>query len=174
MKIKTENIKFKKFDENNLDDVCRIQQNMVDTLKEDQKGFYLPDTREYCEKILNEENNLGWIWGAYYNDKIVGYIYLSISPNVKELADRVPNLKGTYADIDGVIVCPEYRGNGIQLLMLDFIEEKAKERNIKNLLGEITKGNVWSLNNFLKKNYTIANSYKKLGYIERDIMHKEI
>ena len=118
-----------------LDDVYNVQQLMIDSFKEEEKTFYLPDPKEYLEEMLNSDHHLGWLYGAYYKNKMIGFICLSISPSVKNLFAMVPDLEGNSADIDGVVVIPEYRGYGLQLHMLDFIEPIARMHNIDNLFA---------------------------------------
>lgn len=174
MKINVEDVIMKKCNINNLDEIYKIQSIMVEAFREDEKGYYIPDTKEYLKKMLDEKNNYGWFYGAYYKDEIIGYICLSISPRVKLLADMIPNLEGTFADIDGITVIPEYRGNKISIAMLKYIEEQARNNNIDNLLAEITYGNVYSYNNFKKMNYDVVASYVKDGNINRYLVRKNI
>lgn len=77
------------------------------------------------------------------------------------------------ADIGGVIVLPKYRGNHLQKILIQSLEE-AKRKGNKNIIVEITLGNKYSLNNFEKLGYEIRNSYKKYIHIERYLLVKNI
>lgn len=173
-KISMKKILMKQCGLNDLDNIFYIQSVMVETFKCEERNYYIPDSKEYLKQVLSDSETYGWIYGAYHNKKMIGYIYLSISPKIKELAKLVPNLKGSYADIDGVIVLPEYRGNGLQRFMFRFIEEKAIEKGILNLLAEITCENLYSLNNSIQSGFEIVNQYKKSGTINRYILYKSI
>lgn len=58
---------------------------------------------------------------------------------------------------------PDYCGRGIGLKALQFLETKAKEQGIKNLIGGITGDNLGSIALFVKAGYTKCAHYKNVG-----------
>ena len=78
------------------------------------------------------------------------------------------------ADIDGVIVLPEYRGNYLQNMLVEHIERRAKELGINNIVAEVTFGNNYSLKNLQNMGYEIKTWYQKDGNIKRHILLKRL
>ena len=49
---------------------------------------------------------------------------------MKEIKSYIPDIEGKCADIDGVIVLPEYRGNNLQNSLVNYLEKRAKKLNM--------------------------------------------
>ena len=62
---------------------------------------------------------------------MIAWIFLSVSNRMKELKQMIPNLNGSCADIDGVVVLPKYRGYGLQKTLVKYLEERAIEKRNK-------------------------------------------
>ena len=93
---------------------------------------------------------------------------------MEQIKSFVPNIKGKCADIDGVIVLPEYRGNGLQKILVDYLEERAQEKGIDNIVAEVTFGNEYSFNNLQEMGYEIKTWYQKDENIKRHILLKSL
>ena len=93
---------------------------------------------------------------------------------MKEIKSYIPDIEGKCADIDGVIVLPEYRGNGLQKILVNYLEKKAKEKGIDNVVAEVTFGNEYSLKNLLDLGYEIKTWYQKDEKIKRHILLKKL
>ena len=91
---------------------------------------------------------------------------------MKEIRSYIPDIKGKCADIDGVIVLPEYRGNHLQNILVEHIERRAKELGIKNIVAEVIFGNKYSLRNLQSMGYEIKTWYQKDENIKRHILLK--
>ena len=129
-----------------------------------------------CQKlrILNDPINDGEIYGTFIDNKMIAWIFLSVSNRMKELKQMIPNLEGNCADIDGVIVLPEYRGYGLQKTLVKYLEEKAREKGISNMIAEVTFGNVYSLRNLKDLGYKEQTWYQKDENIKRYILLKKL
>lgn len=134
----------------------------------------MPLKKESYLRIVNDSINDGYIYGAFIYEKMVGWIFLSVSDRMKEIASYIPDICGKCADIDGVIVLPEYRGNGLQCMMVHYLEEQAKLMGIYNVIAEVTFGNCYSLSNLEKLGYEVLNYYVKDEKIKRHILMKKI
>ena len=172
--IRNQNIKIRKCTTNDVEEIYKIQNIVIDNFKEDEKGYFLPFKKETYLRILNDPINDGEIYGAFTDDKMIAWISLSVSNRMKELKQIIPNLEGNCADIDGVIVLPEYRGYGIQKTLVKYLEEKAKEKGINNIIAEVTFGNVYSLRNLKDLGYEEKTWYEKDGGIKRYILLKKL
>ena len=157
-----------------VDSIYDIQNKVIDCFREEEKGYFLPFKKESYLRIVNNPVNDGYIYGVFINNKMIGWIFLSVSDRMKEIASYIPGIRGRCADIDGVIVLPEYRGNGLQCMMVHYLEEQAKLMGIDNVIAEVTFGNCYSLSNLEKLGYEIKNYYIKDEKIKRHILVKKI
>lgn len=164
----------KKCTTNDVNEIYNIQNIVIDNFKEEEKGYFLPFKKETYLRILNEPINDGEIYGAFIDNKLIAWIFLSVSNRMKELKQMIPNLDGSCADIDGVIVLPEYRGHGLQKTLVKYLEEKAKEKGISNIIAEVTFGNVYSLRNLKDLGYEEKTWYEKDENIKRYILLKKL
>lgn len=155
-------------------DIFNIQNIVIENFKDEEKGYFLPFKEESYMRIVNDPINDGEIYGAFLENKMVAWIFLSVSDRMKEIRNYIPNIEGKCADIDGVIVLPEYRGNGLQKKLINFLENRAKEKGITNIVAEVTFGNERSLNNLKELGYEIKTWYQKDENIKRYILLKRL
>ena len=100
--------------------------------------------------------------------------YDKLLNRMKELKQMIPNLNGSCADIDGVVVLPKYRGYGLQKTLVKYLEERAREKGISNIIAEVTFGNVYSLRNLKDLGYEEQTWYQKDKNIKRYILLKKL
>ena len=155
-------------------DIFNIQNIVIENFKDEEKGYFLPFKEESYMRIVNDPINDGEIYGTFLENKMVAWIFLSVSDRMKEIRNYIPNIEGKCADIDGVIVLPEYRGNGLQKKLINFLENRAKEKGITNIVAEVTFGNEHSLNNLKELGYEIKTWYQKDENIKRYILLKRL
>lgn len=167
-------IEIRKCTSKDVDDIYNIQNVVIDNFNDEEKGYFLPFKKETYLRIVNDPINDGEIYGAFINNKMIAWIFLSVSNRMKELKQMIPNIEGACADIDGVIVLPEYRGNGLQKILVRYLENKAKEKGIKNIIAEVTFGNNYSLNNLKALGYEEKTWYQKDENIKRYILLKKL
>lgn len=169
-KIDLNNIVIRTCNSNDVQDIYNIQEIVIDNFKTNEKGYFLPFKKETYLRIVNNPE----IYGAFYNNKMTAWIFLSVSSRMQQIKSFIPNIIGKCADIDGVIVLPEYRGNGLQEILVKYLEEKAKEKGIDNIVAEVTFGNDFSLHNLQSLGYEIKTWYQKDKNIERHILLKNL
>ena len=157
-----------------VDSIYNIQNIVIDNFKEQEKGYFLPFKKETYLRIVNDPINIGEIYGAFIDNKMIAWIFLLVSNIMKELKQMIPDLEGSCADIDGVIVLPEYRGYGIQKILVKHLEKMAREKGIENIIAEVTFGNVYSLRNLNNLGYEEQTWYKKDENIKRYILLKKL
>ena len=174
MKINIEEVQIRLCDSNDVDDIYKIENIVIDNFKENEKGYFLPFKKETYLRIVNDPINDGEIYGAFLDNKMIAWIFLSVSNRMKEIKSFIPDINGKCADIDGVIVLPEYRGNGLQKILVNYLEKKAKEKGIDNVVAEVTFGNDYSLKNLEDLGYEIKTWYKKDENIKRYILLKKL
>ena len=81
---------------------------------------------------------------------------------------------GKYQMIFSVCILPEYRGHGLQKILVKHLEKMAKEKGIKNIIAEVTFGNVYSLRNLNDLGYAEQTWYQKDENIKRYILLKKL
>lgn len=154
-------------------EIYKLQNIVIEYFKENEKGYFLPFEEESYLRIVNDPINDGEIYGAFLKNKMIAWIFLSVSTRMEQIKSFIPDIDGKCADIDGVIVLPEYRGNGLQKILVNYLESKAKEKGITNIVAEVTFGNDFSLNNLQDLGYEIKTWYQKDENIKRHILLKK-
>jgi len=174
-KVKIErSIIIRKCTTNDVDSIYDIQNIVINNFKEEEKCYFLPFKKETYLRILNHPINDGEIYGAFIENRMIAWIFLSISNRMKELKQMITNFNGNCADIDGVIVLPEYRGYGLQKTLVKYLEERAREKGISNIIAEVTFGNIYSLRNLKDLGYEEQTWYQKDENIKRYILLKKL
>lgn len=161
---------------NDVKDIYNVQNIVINYFKDEEKGYFLPFEEKSYLRIVNNPQGDGEIYGAFYQNKMIAWIFLSISNRMEQIKNLIPNISPECkcADIDGVIVLPEYRGNDLQKRLVKYLENKAKEKGITHIVAEITFGNEHSLNNFKQLGYKIVAWYQKDERIKRHILLKAL
>ena len=172
--INIEEIDIKLCTTRDVKDIFNLQNIVIENFKENEKGYFLPFKESSYLRIVNDPINDGEIYGAFLDNKMIAWIFLSVSNRMKELRSYIPDIKGKCDDIDGVIVLPEYRGNHLQNMLVEHIERRAKELGINNIVAEVTFDNNYSLKNLLYMGYEIKTWYQKDGNIKRYILLKRL
>ena len=172
--INIEEIDIKLCTTRDVKDIFNLQNIVIENFKENEKGYFLPFKESSYLRIVNDPINDGEIYGAFLDNKMIAWIFLSVSNRMKELRSYIPDIKGKCADIDGVIVLPEYRGNHLQNMLVEHIERRAKELGINNIVAEVTFGNNYSLKNLQSMGYEIKTWYQKDENIKRYILLKRL
>ena len=172
--IRKQNIEIRKCTINDVDEIYNIQNIIIENFEQEEKGYFLPFKKETYLRILNDLINDGEIYGTFIDNKMIAQIFLSVSNRMKELKQMIPNLNGSCADIDGVVVLPKYRGYGLQKTLVKYLEERAREKGISNIIAEVTFGNVYSLRNLKDLGYEEQTWYQKDKNIKRYILLKKL
>ena len=172
--IRKQNIEIRKCTINDVGEIYNIQNIIIENFEQEEKGYFLPFKKETYLRILNDPINDGEIYGTFIDNKMIAWIFLSVSNRMKELKQMIPNLNGSCADIDGVVVLPKYRGYGLQKTLVKYLEERAREKGISNIIAEVTFGNVYSLRNLKDLGYEEQTWHQKDKNIKRYILLKKL
>lgn len=173
-KIDLNNLEVRTCNSDDVKDIYNIQEIVINNFKKNEKGYFFPFTEEWYLRIVNNPSKDGEIYGAFYKNKMIAWIFLSVSTRMEQIKSFILDINGKCADIDGVIVLPEYRGNGLQKILVNYLEKKAKEKGISNVVAEVTFGNEFSLKNLQDLGYEIKTWYQKDEDIKRHILLKKI
>ncbi len=115
--------------------------------------------------------------GVYLEEKMIAFGILHAAgaseENLAKDADCIGD-KLTSANVKLIIVRPDYRGNGIQRLLIDRCEAYAKESGFAWLCATVAPSNHYSLDNFLKCGFSQHKILRKYGGLERVLLVKKI
>lgn len=56
------------------------------------------------------------------------------------------------------MVHPDYIGNGLQSIILEYLQRKSKEQNYKYAISTIHPDNIYSIRNFVNNNFEILGT----------------
>jgi len=78
------------------------------------------------------------------------------------------------ANFESTIVHPEYRGNSLQKIIIENLEELAKADNIKCIGVTAAPDNKYSVENIKKLGFEIVKEKIKYGGLKRYVFRKNI
>lgn len=177
LKNKTGNIvnaRYKNLDLKNIDEIIELQENILNGLED--KQLYAPTEREEFIKYLksggkiigyvDEEDNL--IAMAVYIKK--GYEKGNYGYDLGLEGDQLLKV----AQVESTVVRSDYRGNGLQKILCQKIEDIAKDDKIKILTSTASPYNKYSVNTFKNLGYEIKKDKIKYGGLRRYVLAKEL
>lgn len=80
----------------------------------------------------------------------------------------------TCAHMDTVAILPDYRGYGLQTLLMQSAEDNLRQSGIQTLLCTVHPNNSYSLNNVIKQGYRVVKTTLKYGGLQRKILQKDL
>jgi len=141
--------------EANLSDLLEIQKlndslfdleynSYDDTLK---LGWALEkEGQEYFKYMIEKQI----VFVAQIEEKIVGYLAGSISEQITYITE-------TFAELDNMCICDEYRKIGIGTLLIDEFKNYCQEKNIQNIRVTASSKNVNAIQFYIKNGFEDYN-----------------
>jgi ribosomal protein S18 acetylase RimI-like enzyme len=142
----------------------------------DDKRIYVCDDLDYVKTQLGGG---GFAVVACVSDgRIVGsfimrYPHLS-NDNLGRDIDFPESELDRVVHMESAVVLPEYRGNGLQLEMLQYAETLIDMDQYKYLLATVSPKNPASYKTFIKNGYRLIKAKRKYGGLMRGIYLKTI
>lgn len=168
------NAKYKELDLSYIDQIIELQEIIMQDL--DDKQLYAPTEREefieYFQKgakiigYLNEEEEL--IAMAVYIKK--GYDKGNYGYDLDLEGENLLKV----GQVESTVVRSDYRGNGLQRILCEKIEDIAKNEKVKLLTSTASPYNKYSVNTFEKLGYKIKKEKMKYGGLRRYVLAKEL
>ena len=139
------------------------------------EDYFVSSDREYISGHIEAE---GVTYLVLDDDQIMGYLIIDI-PGVQQrnLGYDIGLAKarlGGVAHMDTIVVVPEYRGHGLQKMLLHYGEQRMKERGCTDLMATVHPDNAASLKSLLGSGYEIRKTALKYNGYLRHILHKTI
>jgi len=158
-----------------LDDVIKVQQQVLGTLEK--PSSYYPGAHQIFEESLSGR---GLIVGCYVEDSLIGFrsiwypqnhsanlgidIGLSSAKNLEEVAQ-----------LERTCVLPEFRGNRLQITMMQYMIDHAKRNNsFRYLLATVAPTNYASMQDKFVHNMLIFDLKKKYAGHYRYIFFQDL
>ena len=92
----------------------------------------------------------------------------------RNLAEGSDDDKKASFTFDAVFVDPDWRGYGLQRVLIDRAADKAREAGAKQILATVSPDNSHSLNNFATAGYEIIATASKYGGLTRNILRYDL
>lgn len=93
-KIDLNNLEIRTCNSNDVKDIYNIQEIVINNFKDEEKGYFLSFTEEWYLRIINNPDNDGEIYGAFYNNKMIARIFLSVSTRMEQIKRFIPDIDG--------------------------------------------------------------------------------
>lgn len=155
MKININEITVEKLNINDLDYYIDFEKQVKDNMNHSE---WLGNFDKMVYEDLLNNGSMIYIW--IYKDELIASGML-IPARQKDL-DKFFSSDLDYKeviDFGPEMVNPKYIGNGLQNIVINYLEKISKELNYKYAITTIHPENIYSINNFLK------NNFKELGMV---------
>lgn len=156
-----------------LNKIIELQDIIFDSLEN--KSFFAKTEKFEFEDIINKsgevvgvvsENNELIAFGAMVKPELQGFnLGYDLNFDNKKLLRT--------AHIESTVVHPDYRGNGLQKLLVQNLEQTARKKECDIFCATVAPKNKFSLNTLLKLEYKIVLEKEKYGGLKRYIMTKK-
>lgn len=173
MKIDLTKVEYKKLSIDCIPKLLEVQEETFEYAKGD-TDFLRRNTTETFSLCFSGNSV---VLGAYLNGEMIAFGILHCAEDTKEnLAldiDEVENVLEN-ANVKLIIVRPQFRGNGLQVALIERLGEFAKNSGYKWLSATVAPSNTWSKNNFEKCGFKIVKILQKYGGMQRVLLAKRI
>lgn len=137
-------------------DIDEYYKYFLETKSKMEKPDWLGDLeKEDFKRLINQGSKS---WTFFYNNSFVcSYMYIvATQKGIKNLG--LDYNEEECADCGPMFVTEEYRGNGLQLQMLNRLEDYCTKKGFKYILTTANPDNIYSSSNMVKA------GYKKVGF----------
>ena len=139
------------------------------------KAIFSADDLESIERHIEDE---GRIVAAFDGEQLVSFFMLRYP---KDAPDNLgldlgydKEALSLVAHMESIVVDFDYRGHGLQQILMAKGEEIAIAEGYKHLLCTVSPDNPYSLNNALKRGFEIVKTKEKYGGFMRHILYKKV
>ena len=167
---KTEKGFFRDLKIDDIDNILLLQEEIFNGLSD--KELYADSGKESFIKCIKET---GRIIGCFNsNEELIAMGVYEAFGFEDENYGYDLNIRGDellkVCQIESTVVKLQYRGNGLQNIICDMLEEQGRKENMKIVGATVSPKNPYSLNTFLKRGFTIEDEKIKYGGYNRYIL----
>ena len=169
----------KKLDINNLPDVMKLQEKIIQGLHPDEQHFILHRTEEDYMKSLNGKSSN--MLGVFDEDTLIAQTVYCMPQNdeKRDMPEFKPEIENKDLVLyEAILVDPAYRGSSLMKKMLEYIEYNAIDNGRTHSIIQIAVDNPASWINALHHGMAITkvdtdpNDGVQVIYLEKKITHK--
>ena len=154
----------RELNEDDIEQSLTLQDIILEDLGPNQQTFIVPKTREAF--LTLRDGIHGITLGAFVQDPETGQyqligqqiLQLHTTPHHQTLQEGKIQFNGKTAEIGGLFVHKDFRGNGLSEKMQMILEDKAKEKGIPLLTAETHIENFFSQRIFFNRNFFSGNA----------------
>lgn len=147
-----------------IDQMVHLSCEISNTLKQNQKKFIYQYTHEKLNNMLNDPTT--HFFGVFSQNKLIGMSYIKFVYSQEELNTLIPNAqenitvhpKEPIAIFGADSVLEAYRGNKLNIFMIQKRIEEARKHNCHACLSVIDRSNHWNMTPYFNKNFTMIST----------------
>lgn len=158
-----------------VDKIMEIQQKIYDGLEN--KNFYSCSDKEEFVDTLNGKGKILGCVSLENNELIAMGVYIEYGYEDHNYGYDI-EIKGEellrVAQIESTVVLDEYRGNKLQKIMCENIEQMGIDAGMKYMCATAAPDNKFSVNTFENLGYSVVADKLKYGGLRRYVLMKKI
>lgn len=160
-------------DETYLEQMLQLQKEVVTALPDPQ--LFVASSKEDFEAALKENTVIGIVTCSHQLIALGIYLETGNTPcNYGWDLGLTEAALEEVGQIDTTLVAPLYRGNGLQKILCETLEQISRVQGKSLITATVSPYNSYSLNTFLKLGYEIKKDLLKYGGLRRYIVAKTI
>lgn len=145
------------------DEMCKLSQEVYSHLRKDEKTFIHQHDNRHFSSVFNQQD-IHYI-GVFHNAKLIAMSYIKICQNEKSFFEEIPSdappkISPDYsvATFGGDCVHPDFRGNGLNQLMVNFRLHQAKKNGCSLSYSIIDRHNQWNMTPYFNNGFCMISS----------------
>lgn len=149
--------------ENDTDEMCKLSQDVYAYLRKDEKTFIHQHDEAYFRSVFNQKN-VHYI-GVFHQAKLIAMSYVKICRDEKSFVEEIPSATPPMISADspvatfgGDCVHPDFRGLGLNQLMVDFRLHQAQKNACLSSYAIIDRHNQWNMPPYFKNDFCMVSS----------------
>lgn len=165
---------YKELDVSYIEEIMELQDIIMEDLED--KQLYAPtDKEEFIEYFKKGAKVIGYL--DEKDDLIAMAVYIKKGYEKGNYGYDL-DLKGEsllgVGQVESTVVRSDYRGNGLQKILCEKVEDIARSEKIKLLTSTASPYNKYSVNTFTNLGYEIKRDKIKYGGLRRYVLVKEL
>lgn len=165
---------YKELDVSYIEEIMELQDIIMEDLED--KQLYAPtDKEEFIEYFKKGAKVIGYL--DEKDDLIAMAVYIKKGYEKGnygyDLDLKDENLLNV-GQVESTVVRSDYRGNGLQKILCEKVEDIARSEKVKLLTSTASPYNKYSVNTFINLGYKIKRDKIKYGGLRRYVLAKEL
>lgn len=158
-----------------IDKIMELQKKVYEKLTN--KDLYVcSEKQEFVEAISSKGKVVGCV-SLHNNELIALGVYIEYGYDKHNYGYDI-DIQGKellrVGQVEATIVNDEYRGNGLQKLMCEVLEEISCNKGMEYICATVAPDNKYSLNTFIKLGYEILIEKLKYNGLKRYVLMKKL